>query len=103
MGKGHTFLEATHATWRGFFMHILFIAQFVLVQKGKASGGKIGVTGGCPITVTLIRHLFLFRGESPGETSPVTWGFEKAKVEVSRKVIPSHKSHRSESPKGLTK
>jgi hypothetical protein len=65
-----------------------FIAQFVLVQKGKASGGKIGVTGGCPITVTLIRHLFLFRDESPGETSPVTWGFEKAKVKVSRKIYP---------------
>jgi hypothetical protein len=77
------------------------IAQFVLVPKGKAKGGKIGVTGGCPITVTLIRHLFLFRDDSPGETSPVTWGFEKAKVEVSRKVIPSHKSHRSESPKVL--
>jgi hypothetical protein len=23
MGEGHTFLEATRATWRGFFMHIL--------------------------------------------------------------------------------
>jgi hypothetical protein len=31
----------------------------------------------------------------------VTWGFEKAKVEVSIKYIPSHKSHRSESPKVL--
>jgi hypothetical protein len=31
----------------------------------------------------------------------MTWGFEKAKVEVSRKDIPSHKSHRSESPKVL--
>ena len=78
------------------------IAQFVLDQKGKANGGQIGVTGVCPITVTLIRHLFLFRGESPGETSPLTWGFEKAKVEVSRKVILSHKLHRLESPKGLT-
>jgi hypothetical protein len=65
---------------------------------GKTKGGKIGVTRGCPITVTLIRHLFLFRGESLREMSPVTWGFEKEKVEVSRKVIPSHKSHRSESP-----
>jgi hypothetical protein len=68
------------------------IAQFVLVPKEKAKGGKIGVTGGCPITVTLIRHLFLFRVDSPGETSPVTWGFEKVKVEVSIKDIPPHKS-----------
>jgi hypothetical protein len=68
------------------------IAQFVLVPKEKAKGGKIGVTGGCPITVTLIRHLFLFRDNSPGETSPVTWGFEREKVKVSRKDNP-HKSH----------
>jgi hypothetical protein len=69
------------------------IAQFVLVPKGKAKGRQIGVTGGYPITVTLIRYLFLFRDDSPGETSPVTWGFEKAKVKVSIKGIPSHKSH----------
>jgi hypothetical protein len=50
----------------------LVIAQFVLVQKGSAKGGQIGVTRGCPITVTLIRHLFLFRGEIPGEMYPVT-------------------------------
>jgi hypothetical protein len=43
---------------------------------------------GYPITVTLIRYLFLFRVDSPGETSPVTWGFEKAKVKVSIKVSP---------------
>ena len=69
------------------------IVQFVLVPKGKAKGGKIGVTGGCPITVTLIRHLFLFRDDNPQETSSVTWGFEKEKVDVSMKYIPSHKSH----------
>jgi hypothetical protein len=45
------------------------IAQFLLVQKGKANGGKIGVTGGCPITVTLIRHIFLFRDEAQGRRS----------------------------------
>jgi hypothetical protein len=66
----------------------LVIAQLVLIQKGKANGGKIGVIGGCHITITLIRHFFLFRGESPRETSLVTWGFEKAKVKVSRKFFP---------------
>jgi hypothetical protein len=81
---------------------VTVIVQFVLVAKAKAKGGQIGVTRGCPITVTLIRHLFLFRDDSPRETSPVTWGFEKAKVKVSRKYIPSNKSHRSESPKFLT-
>ena len=60
--------------------------QFVLVPKGKAKGRQIGVTGGYPITVTLIRHLFLFRDNSPGETSPVTWGFEKEEVKVSLKM-----------------
>ena len=39
--------------------------------------------------------------DSPGETSLTTWGFEKAKVKVSIKGIPSHKSHRSECPKVL--
>jgi hypothetical protein len=72
---------------------VIVIVQFVLVTKGKAKGGQIGVTGGCPITVTLIRHLFLFRDDSLGETSLVTWGFEKAKVKVSIKDVPSHKSH----------
>jgi hypothetical protein len=84
-------LHHVYIIWVNNVGHV--IAQFVLVQKGKAKGGQIGVTRGCPITVTLIRHLFLFRGESSVETSPVTWGFEKAKVEVSRKVIPSQKSH----------
>jgi hypothetical protein len=49
---------------------------------------KIGVTGGYPITVTSIGCLFLFRVDGPGETSPVTWGFEKAKVKVSMKMSP---------------
>jgi hypothetical protein len=75
------------------------IAQFLLVPKEKVKGGQIGVTRGFPITVTLIRHLFLFRDDSLWEMSPMTWGFEKAKVEVLIKDIPSHKSHRSESPK----
>jgi hypothetical protein len=69
------------------------IVQFVLVPKGKDKGGKIGITGGCPITVTLIRHLFLFRDDIPGETSSVTWGFEREKVKVLRKNNPPHKSH----------
>jgi hypothetical protein len=67
--------------------------QFVLVPKGKTKEMKIGVTGGYPIIVTLIRYLFLFRVDSLGETSPVTWGFDKQKAKVSIKGIPSHKSH----------
>jgi hypothetical protein len=47
--------------------------------KGKVEGKQIGVTLGYPITVTSIGFLFLFRVVGPGETSPVTWGFEKAK------------------------
>jgi hypothetical protein len=47
-------------------------SQFVLAQKEKAQGGKIGITKGCPITVTLIRHLFLFRVDIPGDMSPMT-------------------------------
>jgi hypothetical protein len=35
--------------------------------------------GDYPITVTSIGSLFLFRVVGPGETSAVTWGFEKAK------------------------
>jgi hypothetical protein len=68
------------------------IAQYVLVPKEKAKGRQIGVTGGYPITFTLIRYIFLFRDDSPGETSSVTWGFEKAKVKMSYKGIPSLKS-----------
>jgi hypothetical protein len=45
----------------------------------KVKGEKIGITGDYPITVTSIGCLFLFRVVGPGETSPVTWGFEKAK------------------------
>jgi len=58
----------------------IVVTQFVLVPKRKAKGGKIGVKRGCPITVTLIRHLFLFRDNSPGDMSLVTWVFEKEKV-----------------------
>ena len=52
--------------WDYFMAYGIVITQFVLVPKRKAKGGKIGVTRGCPITVTLIRHLFLFRGEAQG-------------------------------------
>jgi hypothetical protein len=45
----------------------------------KVKEEKIGVTGDYPITVTSIGCLFLFRVVGPGETSPVTWGFEKEK------------------------
>jgi hypothetical protein len=45
----------------------------------KVKGEKIGITGGYPIIVTSIGCLFLFRVVGPGETSPMTWGFEKAK------------------------
>jgi hypothetical protein len=45
----------------------------------KVKGKQIGITGDYPITVTSIGCLFLFRVVGPGETSLVTWGFEKAK------------------------
>jgi hypothetical protein len=47
--------------------------------KGKVNGKKIGETGGYPIIVTSIGSLFIFRVDGPGETSPVTWGFEKVR------------------------
>ena len=55
------------------------LAQFVLIPKGKVKGRKIGVTRGYPIIVTSIGCLFLFRVDGPRETSPITWGFEKAR------------------------
>jgi hypothetical protein len=64
------------------------IAQFLLIPKEKVKERQIGVTGGYPITVTSTGYLFLFRVDGPGETSPVTWGFEKAKVKVSIKISP---------------
>jgi hypothetical protein len=48
--------------------------------KGKVKGKQIGVTGGYPITVTSIGCLFLFRVDGPGEISPVTWGFDEARL-----------------------
>jgi hypothetical protein len=45
----------------------------------KVKGEKIGVTGDYPIIVTSIGCLFLFGVLGLGETSPMTWGFEKAK------------------------
>jgi hypothetical protein len=62
------------------------IAQIVRIPKEKVKGRKIGVRGGYPIIITSMGYLFLFRVDDPGETSPVTWGFEKAKVKVSIKV-----------------
>jgi hypothetical protein len=56
--------------------------------KERLMERKIGVTGGYPITVTSIGCLFLFRVDGPGETSPVTWGFEKEKVKMSMKMSP---------------
>jgi hypothetical protein len=53
-------------------------------RKGKWR--QIDVTGGYPITVTSIGCLFLFRVVGTGETSPVTWGFEKAKDKGQVKV-----------------
>ena len=41
--------------------------------------GKTGVTGTFPTQCHLDGEVFLFREVSPGETSPVTWGFEEAK------------------------
>jgi hypothetical protein len=49
----------------------------LIVEEVK--GEKIGVMGDYPITVTSIGCLFLFRVVGPRETSPVTWGLEKAK------------------------
>jgi hypothetical protein len=48
--------------------------------KGKVNGKENWRNGGYPITVTSIGCLFLFRVDGPGETSPVTWGFEKARL-----------------------
>jgi hypothetical protein len=45
----------------------------------KVKGEQIGVTGDYPITATSIGCLFLFRVIGPRETSPMIWGFEKAK------------------------
>jgi hypothetical protein len=45
----------------------------------KVKRKQIGVTQGYPITVTSIGFLFLFRVVGRGETSPVTWRFEKAR------------------------
>ena len=64
------------------------ITQFVLIPKEKVKERKIGVKRGYPINITSTRYLFLFRVDGPGETSPVTWGFEKEKVKVSIKLSP---------------
>jgi hypothetical protein len=64
------------------------IAQFVLNPKEKVKGRQIGVTGGYHMTVNSTRYLFLFKVDGLGETSPMTWGFEKAKIKVSIKVSP---------------
>jgi hypothetical protein len=53
--------------------------------------------GDCPITVTSIGCLFLFRVVGPGEMSSVTWGFEKAKGKGQGKSFPLTSHHRSES------
>jgi hypothetical protein len=42
--------------------------------------GQSGVTEPIPPTVTSMGRFFLFREVRPRETSPVTWGFEKARV-----------------------
>jgi hypothetical protein len=55
-----------------------YCAICTLIEE-KVNEKKIGVTGDYPITVTSIGCLFLFRVVGPGETSPMTWGFEKAK------------------------
>jgi hypothetical protein len=41
---------------------------------------KIGVTKVILSHITSIGCLFLFRVDDPGETSPVTWGFEKERL-----------------------
>jgi hypothetical protein len=45
----------------------------------RINGRQIGVMRDYPITVTSIGCPFLFRVVGPRETSPITWGFEKAK------------------------
>jgi hypothetical protein len=64
------------------------IAQFVLIPKEKVKGRQTGVMGGYPIIVTATGYLFLFRVDGPGEMSPMTWGFERAKSKVSMKISP---------------
>jgi hypothetical protein len=60
------------------FPRLCYRTIFTLIEE-KVKGEQIGVTGDYPITVTSIGCLFLFRVVGPGETSLVTWGFEKAK------------------------
>jgi hypothetical protein len=67
---------------------VIVIAQFVLIPKEKVKGSQIGVIRGYPIIVTSTGYVFIFRVDGPGETSPVTWGFENEKVKVSLKVSP---------------
>ena len=67
-------------------------------MEGKVKEEQIGEMGDYPITVTSIGYLFLFRVVGLGETSPVTWGFEKAKGKGQGKSFPLTSHHRSESP-----
>jgi len=47
----------------------------------------------------MMGRFFLFREVNPGETSPITWGFEEAKVIKSRLKFPPHRlPPRSEGP-----
>ena len=48
-------------------------------MQRKDKWRQTDATGDYPITVTSIGCPFLFRVVGPGEMSPVTWGFEKAK------------------------
>jgi hypothetical protein len=57
----------------------LAIAQFVARRKGYKVEGQTGVTGTYPTQCHHDGRFFLFREVGPGETSPVTWGFEEAK------------------------
>jgi hypothetical protein len=42
-------------------------------------------------------RLFLFREVRPGETSPVTWGFERVKDKMTRKNSPFTEHRQSDS------
>jgi hypothetical protein len=73
-------------------MHTKFLQRFSIIEskleqilatslrKEREQDGRERRVGEIwAIIVTSIGCLFLFRVVGPGETSPVTWGFEKAK------------------------
>jgi hypothetical protein len=56
------------------------IAQFVARSKRLKNRGQTGITGTYPTQCHLNGEVLLFREVNLGETSPVTWDFEEAKI-----------------------